>query len=136
MSILIDPNAEVSIQFWACVDGSNVSVWASEDEAKNGAANKAITHVSATFREPNFRDASELADLAMVMNLDGSLSIGFNAVKMERVCKLLKSWNIKAADGKVLDCNRENVYRLHPTIAFYLATLLERELGIDQVPEA
>lgn len=136
MSILIDPNAQVKVEFWAIVKKDAIRVWPVKDTAITEAgAGADLLHVEAFFREPNFKDSSELADLAMVMNGDGTVSIGFNQVKMERVCILLKSWNLKGTDGKDLPCSREMVYRLNPTIAFYLASLLEKELAIDQPTE-
>ena len=133
MNILIDPNAEVVVEFWTALVGDSFKIWTVKETALSEVGDTgSLSHIKAVFREPTYRDASELADLATIVNGDGTISIGLNAVKMERVCKLIKSWNIQDKDGKDLPCSRENVHKMNPTIAFNMAVLLEKALGYDQ----
>ena len=133
MNILIDPNAEVKVEFWTALVGGSFKFWTSKEAAQTElGASGDVTYIQVAFCEPNYRDVCELADMATTMNSDGSFSIGLNNIKMERVCRLIKSWNIKDKDGKDLPCTRENVHKMNPTIAFHMAILLEKALGYDQ----
>jgi hypothetical protein len=136
MSILIKNDPTVKVEFWACEHKETFFAWDTEEEMKNSEAFKEnpddILHIEAFFREPNYKDMTHLTDRSFEANQDGSFSFNLNAIRMERVWLLLSSWNLKDSDGKNIPANRENVEKMHPPLAFYLAGVLEKQLGLTE----
>lgn len=137
--LFISPDSDIKIETWLSESDGKVLSWESEAKAKASDVGQknpdSIIHIEAHFREPNFRDTSEVADLALAMESDGSFSMSINQVRMDRFARLLKKWNLKDENGKVVAANRQNVEILNPQIAFFLVGLLEERLGINSTEE-
>lgn len=135
MNLLIDESASVRVEIWVGDDNGTILAWDTEKASKESQFGKDhpddILYIEAFFREPNYKDVSELSDRAFEANQDGTVSMNLNAVRLERVCKLIKSWNLKDANGKDIPANRKNIENLNPSLAFFLTTVLEQKLGIN-----
>ena len=133
-SLFISPESDIKIEIWIAHSDGKFLNWNSEAEMSGsefGRSNpEQVVHVEAHFREPNFRDASEISDLAMAMKSDGGFSMSVNQVRAERFVRLIKSWNLKDAEGKAIQPNRHHISQLHPTVAQILMLDLEEKLGI------
>lgn len=134
-SLFISPNSDIKIELWIAQSDGKFLTWRSEEEAKAsefGQQNPdAIVYIEAHFREPTFRDTSEVADLALAMEMDGSFSMSINQVRLERFARLLKSWNLTDENDKPVAPTRQNVGQLHPQIAFVILAALEERLGLN-----
>lgn len=139
-SLFISPDSDIKVEFWISQSSRNqFESWDSETVAMNSDAGKErpkdIIRIEAHFREPTFRDTTEIADIALAMDSNGSFSMSVNQVRMERLIRLLKTWNLQSEDGKPIQPNRQNVSQLHPQVAFLLAAALEDRLGMSLPPE-
>lgn len=137
--LFISANSDIKVETWLAIDNGKLLSWESTEEAaasEFGRKNlQSIVHIEAHFREPNFKDTSEVADLALAMESDGSFSMSVNQLRMERFARLLKSWNFKDENDKPMNANRQNVGLLNPQIALFLVGLLEDRLGLNAAEE-
>jgi len=131
-NLFISKDSEVKVEIWVSEQSPGRLVyWSNEEFMKSSKVNPdLVSHLEIVFREPNYLDSTELADIAMAMERDGSFSMSMNQVRLERVCRLLKSWNLTNDKGEPVSPTRGNVERLHPFIAMAIASTLEDRLGV------
>ena len=126
-SIFIDPTSTISIKFWIGIHNGQL-VGAIDDEGK--IENVTYDEYGAIFREPNYKDITDLSDGALAINQDGNYMLSVNQIRLKRVVRLLKSWNLKDGNGKVVPVSEENIEKLNPVVAYTLSYALENALGI------
>jgi len=126
-SLFVDPKDEINVKFYIGIKNNELIGAIDEVSQVNGVDYE--EHV-ASFREPNYRDVCELADKAMTLTQDGEYAVGVAKVRMSRIKKLLKSWDLKDNDGKSVPAVPASIDTLNPVVAFTLAAALEFSLGI------
>ncbi len=130
LDIFIDPESEISVKFWIAKDEVNKTFIGAIDEDSK-IPNYEYKEYTASFREPNFKDVSELSDEALSIDgKDGSFSMTMSQVRISRVIKLIKKWSFTGKDGKPINPNKESIERMNPVIALTMAGALEKSLGI------
>tara|TARA_B100000614_G_scaffold262909_1_gene300824 strand:+ start:300275 stop:300712 length:438 start_codon:yes stop_codon:yes gene_type:complete len=131
-SLFIDPNSSIDVKFWIGVHDGQL-VGAIDKSSKIEGVE--YDEYAASFREPNYRDIADLSDGAVAINTDGNYALSVNQVRLKRVVRLLKSWNLKDDNNKAVPVNEQNIEKLNPVVAFTLSAALENALGIFEQPE-
>lgn len=87
--------------------------------------------IDIVFRYPNYRDTIEISDSSNVaFSGNGDVSVKTNSIRFRRICKLIKRWSVKDAEGNQVEPNEENLGTLDPIIGTALCYALEMALGV------
>jgi len=81
------------------------------------------------FRKPGYGDNVQILSAALKV-VDGGLQLDPTLLRYERFCTLIKSWDFKDENGKVLEVTRQNINALDPDIANFIIEKLEEKLAI------
>jgi len=81
------------------------------------------------FKKPNFKDTSEISGDSISIDANSGVSFNLLEVRMNKIKKLLKNWNLKNSDGNIMPAIEENVEKLHPAIAATIGTELDVATG-------
>ena len=127
--IFIDPKETVSFEiFVGVVEGK---VFTGDNKEKLVAENKDIDKESVmsfefVFRIPSYKDNIDMMKSSGAVTTDGE-TVEFDAASLryERMVTLIQSWTLTDEEGKEISPTRENINRLHPTIAAAILDKLE-----------
>ena len=95
-----------------------ISKWDSAGETKQ---------YNFVFRSPDFKSNSEILDKSIDL-IDGRIKFNSGSLRLQRMLKLLVSWDLKDDEGKDVPVNPDTIGSLNPVIAITVGTELEKVL--------
>jgi len=133
MNLFINPEDVISFDVYVAVYDGNV--YANVDKKELLKENKKlkedeVASFNFTFKKPSYKDNIEIMKRSGGLTSDGE-TIAFDAssVRYERFVSLLKSWTLVGESGDLLLATKENVDRLHPTLAAVILDRMEEILN-------
>ncbi len=91
----------------------------SENEEIESSDLDSVEEYEATFREPSYKDEVDMfsnglfGDISDINNIQLNLAV----VNYNRLICLIKSWSFKDGKGEPISPNKENISKIHPSIA-------------------
>lgn len=130
--LFVSKTDEIPVKIFAAKSKSSDSIYADitkEDLIKTADGDieeESIKEINCVFRFPDYSDNNEILDKCFKFE-DNNMSLNPFKLRFERMCKLLKSWDLKNKEGKTVPINRSNIENLNNSIATIISLALESE---------
>jgi len=129
MNLFISPKDTISFDVYVAVEGG--VVYADADKKTLLKENDVLKEdqvvvFNFTFKKPSYKDNIEIMKRSGGITSNGdTIEFDASAVRYERFVSLLDSWTLVDASGEALPATKENVDRLHPTLAGVILEKME-----------
>jgi len=133
MNLFIDPKDIVSFDMHVAVEDDIVYANSEKkvllEENKNLKEDQVVAF-SFTFKRPSYKDNIEIMKRSGGITSNGE-TIEFDAasVRYERFVSLLTAWTLVDSNGDLLPATKENIDKLHPTLASVVLERMEEIIG-------
>jgi len=133
MNLFIDPKDIVSFDMHVAVEDDIVYANSEKkvllEENKNLKEDQVVAF-SFTFKKPSYKDNIEIMKRSGGITSNGE-TIEFDAasVRYERFVSLLTAWTLVDSNGDLLPATKENIDKLHPTLASVVLERMEEIIG-------
>ena len=128
MNLFISPEDTVSFDVYVAVDSDN-NVYANIDKKTLLKENKEIKEdqvvsFNFTFKKPSYKDNIDIMKKSGGLTSNGeTIEFDASSIRYERFVTLLEAWTLIDSSGNSLPAIKENIDKLHPTLA---AVILDR----------
>ena len=128
MNLFISPEDTVSFDVYVAVDSDN-NVYANIDKKTLLKENKEIKEdqvvsFNFTFKKPSYKDNIDIMKKSGGLTSNGeTIEFDASSIRYERFVSLLEAWTLVDSSGNTLPAIKENIDKLHPTLA---AVILDR----------
>jgi len=133
MNLFIDPKDIISFDMHVAVEDDIVYANSEKkvllEENKNLKEDQVVAF-SFTFKKPSYKDNIEIMKRSGGITSNGE-TIEFDAasVRYERFVSLLTAWTLVDSNGDLLPATKENIDKLHPTLASVVLERMEEIIG-------
>jgi len=133
MNLFIDPKDIISFDMHVAVEDDIVYANSEKkvllEENKNLKEDQVVAF-SFTFKRPSYKDNIEIMKRSGGITSNGE-TIEFDAasVRYERFVSLLTAWTLVDSNGDLLPATKENIDKLHPTLASVVLERMEEIIG-------
>ena len=130
MNLFINPKDTISFDVFVAVD-ENEKIYANVDKKVLLKENKDIKEdqvvsFTFTFKRPSYKDNIDIMKNSGGITSNGeTIEFDASSVRYERFVSLLESWTLVDDKGELLTATKENVDRLHPTLAVIVLEQME-----------
>ena len=130
MNLFISPEDTISFDVYVTVDSDN-NVYANIDKKALLKENKEIKEdqvvsFNFTFKKPSYKDNIDIMKKSGGLTSNGeTIEFDASSIRYERFVTLLEAWTLVDSSGNPLPAIKENVDRLHPTLASVILDRME-----------
>lgn len=116
MSIFVDKNEEIKVKVEYIDENNKITIIDSENDGKVLSTNPPLS-INLVFKRPDFALSQRIISASTVNEFGGSPTIDVLLLQTNMMYFLLKSWDVKDQDGKVIEASAEAVGLLRVEIA-------------------
>ena len=129
IKLFVNPEDTITIKLAVAVDQIGNQIYVDANKKDLEIMLKDVEHVieeyEVVFKRPSFKDAVEINQSLYSSTIDGKISFNPLQDRYKKITSLIKSWNLTNENGDAMEPNKDNVNKLHPTIAEFLANQLD-----------
>lgn len=137
INLFVDPDEDIVVTINVAIDDKkHIYAWYDGQDKPIEVEDIKTEIFESVFREPSYRDSVELTDMALGVSTEGEISMSIAAVRMNRIIRLLKRWNLTDNNGDKVPSTPEMVEGLNPIVAQAISEGLEKKLGlsVEEIP--
>ena len=122
MNLFINPKDTISFDVYVTL-GKDEQIYADTSKEKLIKENKEVKEdeivpFNFTFKKPSYKDNIDIMKKSGGFTSNGeTVEFDASSIRYERFVSLLESWTLVDENGELLPATKENVDRLHPTLA-------------------
>ena len=118
-NLFINPEDTITVTIFVGQVDNKIVAASKKDDLKKENKDvdlESVESYQVSFRRTNYKDNVDI--MKMTMTTDGeSLKADIATLRYERFVNLVKGWSFKDENGNVIPANRENIDKLHGSVA-------------------
>jgi len=130
MNLLINPEDKVSFEVYVAVNGDQLYANADKNvllKENKDVKEEDVVSFNFTFKKPSYGDNMSIMKKCGGVTTNGeTIEFDASAIRYERFVSLLDSWTLVDEDAKPLPTTKDNIDRLHPTLAGVILDEMEK----------